>query len=66
MYFGKTDITGYHIKAFVQGLSGQLKYLELKKCPSVSPDAIDWARDQGVETIVVAENGKSGRKARYG
>ncbi|KAI6709791.1 hypothetical protein JHW43_007682 [Diplocarpon mali] len=43
-----TRITGVAVKAFVEN---GLEWLKMNHCESVSVDAIDWARGQGVEVI---------------
>lgn len=61
------DITGVEVKTIVTHLT-KLEYLRLDWCFRVSPDAIDWARSQGirVDCNVSSENSGKARKVRYG
>lgn len=43
-----SKVTGVSVKALVQALP-DLARLDLNECQSISADAIDWARRQGVK-----------------
>ncbi|KAF2100976.1 hypothetical protein NA57DRAFT_55047 [Rhizodiscina lignyota] len=64
-----TQITGVTIKALVQKLpKGQLEFLDVSYCQSLSPDAVDWAKAQGVRVKYSMAEGFSGngRRVQYG
>lgn len=60
-------ITGCAVKELCTRTA--IKTLQLSSCPDISPDAITWARDQGVRVIVYhtdESRRSSGRAVRYG
>ena len=62
-----TQITGVGVKALVNGLRPSLKYLGLDYCNQVSPDAVHWARKQGLQVSYKFPDKKmKGRKVRGG
>lgn len=61
-----TDVTGYGIKLLVQSLP-RLRTLRLNNCMSLSGDALQWARAQGIVVSYGTESkGGSGRIVRFG
>lgn len=64
----QTAVTGYGVKQLVQKLKATLQELVLNDCSDVSPDAIEWARSQGVKVSCFSYNSLThgtGRKIRY-
>jgi hypothetical protein len=63
----QTRITGVTVKAAVTRLK-QLEFLGIEDCASVSNDAVQWAKGQGIHltapNVYRGENG--GRRVRYG
>ncbi|KAG8533700.1 uncharacterized protein KY384_001441 [Bacidia gigantensis] len=42
-------VTGVSVKLLVNEMKETLEFLRLDRCPKVSKDAVDWARNQGVQ-----------------
>ncbi|KAF2839404.1 hypothetical protein M501DRAFT_1057677 [Patellaria atrata CBS 101060] len=65
----KTSISGVAVKVIVTKLRGRLTFLGLNMCHRVSPDAVEWARQQGIEVSFKsaegAGRGKGGRLVRF-
>lgn len=47
-------ITGIGVKSLITGLP-HLKLLKLEACDTISADAIEWAREQGVRVLHTLE-----------
>lgn len=63
-----TKVTGVTVRALVQKLpKGQLEWLNVSYCDMLSPDAVEWARAQGVSVkySMGERGGGKGRKIRY-
>ena len=62
----KTKVTGVAVRGLVAGLEGKLERLNLDWCMSVSSDAVEWARQQGVcvSHVKLDKSSKSGRRLR--
>ncbi|KAF2424949.1 RNI-like protein [Tothia fuscella] len=64
-----TWVTGVGIRLIVSALKGQLRWLDVSGCRHLSADAVEWARDQGVEVVYRGElsmTAKDSRRVRYG
>ncbi len=58
-------VTGVFIASLLAAPKCRLKRLALKDCEKVSPDAIDWAKNRGVQIVrTSAESWGSGRRVR--
>jgi hypothetical protein len=64
-----TWVTGVGIRALVTTLKGRLERLDVSQCRHLHQDAVEWARDQGVEVIQRADpsvSSRDSRRIRYG
>ena len=62
----KTCIDGAGVKHLVQAYKGQLEWLGLDHCQRLSPDAVEWARSQGVQVSHrMTDSREKGSKIRY-
>lgn len=61
----QTSVTGYGVKQLVKNHKPSLQELTLIDCLDISPDAVEWARSQGVKVNYSMSNGHgNGRKLR--
>ncbi|KAI9690018.1 MAG: hypothetical protein M1822_009900 [Bathelium mastoideum] len=61
----RTEVTGAGVKTVVENLIGSLEYLIVRQCAFLSADAIEWAKNQGVQVVFRSqEKVVSGRKIR--
>jgi F-box/TPR repeat protein Pof3 len=64
-----TWVTGVGIRALVTGLKGILERVDVSQCRHLNQDAVEWARNQGVEVIQRADPSvfsRDSRRIRYG
>ena len=59
-----TKITGVGMKSLLLKEGNKLKHLNLKGCHSVSIDAVEWARSQGVSVIFTFPENELGKSKR--
>ena len=59
-----TKITGVAVKSLVLKQGCKMKQINLKGCHSVSIDAVEWAREQGVSVIFTFPENELGKSKR--